>query len=158
MTLALSRAIVSTEAVMVPAATAVSPRTEWRAVALSLAALLGLFGAGWAWSTQTGGEPLGPAAMLAVGIALLWLLRAGAGALTASREPLSGAALDAFRDRAFWSRPARASYAAVLLCDGLFLLELAPHHPAVLFACCGAAALFSREVGAIALALALLLF
>lgn len=139
-------------------APAVSPRAEWRVVALSLAALLGMFGAGWSYSAHAGGEPLGPGATFVCGIALLWLVRASAGALTASADPLSGAALEAFRDRAFWSRPARASYAAVLLCDGLFLMEVVPQHPAVLFACCGVAALFSREVGLIALAVALLVF
>lgn len=143
---------------MVHAPTAASARTEWRVVALSLAALLALFGTGWAWSAQAGAEPLGPPAVLTCIIAGLWLLRAGVGALTASAAPLSEAALDAFRERAFWSRPARASYAAVLLCDGLFLLDVPPHHPELLFAFCGLAALFSREVGVIALVLAVTTF
>lgn len=131
-----------------------SARDEWRAVALPLAVLVAVFGAGWVFSQRAGNAPLGWPVVVAYAIALGWVVRAGIGALSASTAPLTPRDAEVFRDRHFWSRSARWTYAALILCDGFFLLELFPERVGLFFVFAGLAALFSAEIGLVSTVLA----
>lgn len=132
-------------------ASIVSERSEWRAVAGPLAILLSAFGAGWLYAAQTSDAGFGWPVAMAYGIALAWLARALMGSMYGSVSSMSRTAVDEFRQRAFWSRPARWSYAALLVCDGLFLLESNPAAPGVFLIFAAASSAFSIEVGVLSL-------
>lgn len=122
-------------------------RGEWRALASSLALLVAAFGAGWWHAAHAGGPALGWPVAMAYLIALGWLVRAVAGWLRGSTAIMEARELARFRDRQFWSRPARWSYAAILVCDGLFLLEVNPEAHLLFLLLSALAALFAPEVG-----------
>ena len=124
-----------------------SERTEWRAVACSLALVLSAFGAGWLYSVRTAGVELGWPVAAACAIALAWWMRALIGWSRGDAAPMAARALDDFRDRHFWSRPARWSYAALLVCDALFMLDVNPGMPLPFFLLAALSALFAVEVG-----------
>jgi hypothetical protein len=128
-----------------------SERAEWRAIALPLLVVLPLFG----WAALLTARPGDGIFAVPYAVGLAWLVRALAGWARSSGAPLTADALAAFRDRQFWSRPARGSYALVVVCDGLFLAShgSAPHFVVLLF--CALACAFAPEVGLIAAALAL---
>lgn len=122
-------------------------RGEWRALASSLALLVAAFGAGWWHAVRVDGPALGWPVAMAYLIALGWLLRALVGWLRGSTAHMHARELERFRDRHFWSRPARWSYAAILVCDGLFLLEVNPQAHLVFLLLSALAALFAPEIG-----------
>jgi len=72
---------------------------------------------------------------------------------TGSELCMNRRALEAFRNRQFWSRAARYSYAAVLVSDGFFLLQAQPHTPAFFFLFAALAGVVAPEVGLLALVL-----
>ncbi len=122
-------------------------RGEWRALASSLAPLLAAFGAGWWHAAHSGAPAFGWPVAIPYLIALGWLVRAVAGWLCGSTATMDARELARFRDRQFWSRPARWSYAAILVCDGLFLLEVNPEAHLLFLLLSVLAALFAPEVG-----------
>ncbi len=128
-------------------------RSEWRAVACPLAVLVVTFGAGWWYTTHATAAMLGWPVAIPYGIALGWLARALVGWIRGSASAMDAGALEQFRDRHFWSRPARWSYAAILVCDGLFLLDLNPEAPALFFVFAALAGIFAIEVGVMSVVL-----
>lgn len=135
------------------APTSTSERDEWRAVAFPLGVLVVLFGAGWWYTARATGVSLGWPVAIPYGIALGWLARALLGWAQGSRSAMDRGTLAQFRDRQFWSRPARWSYAAVLVCDGLFLLDLEPEAPALFLVFAALAGVFAIEVGVLSVVL-----
>ena len=128
-------------------------RSEWRAVARPLALLVSAFGAGCWYTAHVTSEALGLPIAIAYTIALGWLARSVIGWTRGSAASLEGHALEDFRNRHFWSRPARWSYAGILVCDGLFLLDLNPDSPALFFLFAALSAVFSLEVGVLSIVL-----
>lgn len=99
------------------------------------------------------GAALGWPVAIAYGIALMWLGRALIGWGHGSAAAMDAGALDDFRNRHFWSRPARWSYAALLVCDGLFLLEVNPGAPVLFFVFAALSSIFAIEVGVLSVVL-----
>ncbi|MGE5526088.1 MAG: hypothetical protein ACM3SS_20420 [Rhodospirillaceae bacterium] len=132
----------------------VTERSEWRAVARPLALLLTAFGAAWLYSGHTAGVSLGWSVALTYCIGLGWLARAVIGWRCGQESPMDARALQSFRDGHFWSRAARSSYAAVVVCDGLFLLDLHPDRPAVFFVFAALLAVFSVDIALLSIVVA----
>lgn len=128
-------------------------RTEWRAVACPLALLLAAFGGGWWYTAHATSDALGLPVAIPYCIALGWLARAVVGWMRGSGSAMDAGALEDFRNRQFWSRPARWSYASILVCDGLFLLEMSPEAPALFFVFAALAGVFSIEIGVLSMIL-----
>lgn len=120
--------------------------------------LIAAFGAGWWYAAQVHGEVLGWPVAVPYGVALGWLVRALCGWLGGSSAAMDARALADFRHRNFWSRPARWSYAAVLICDGLFVLELHPDAPALFLVFAALSAFFAIEIGVLSAVLGALHF
>ncbi len=121
-------------------------RGEWRAVAWSLGTLLCVFGAGWVYTARGNAGDFSWPVAVSYGIGLAWLVRALFGCWRGSTERIDKATLDTLRDRWFWSVAARCSYAALMVCDGLFLLDAWPDKPALFFAFAAISALFSLRI------------
>ena len=120
---------------------------------LSLMLVAFAIGSAYTWSLDP--HALGWPVAVPFGVGLAWLARALAGWWRGSAVAMDPHVLDRFRDSAFWSRPARYSYAAVLVCDGFFLVEVNPESPAMFFVFAALSMIFSIEIGAVSVALGL---
>lgn len=115
-----------------------------------------MFGAGWLYSAHTVGVSLGGSVALTYCIGVGWLARAVIGWSRGQESPMDPGALQSFRDCHFWSRAARSSYAAVVVCDGLFLLDLHPDKPALFFVFAALSAAFSLDIALLSIVVAAL--